>query len=205
MNKKLRYLTTVAMLSALAMIIMLFDFPLPFLPSFYKIDFSDSIILIGGYILGPAATIIMEVLKNALKLLFKPTSTAFVGELANILTGIALVWPACYIYKKMASTKGMLLGLGAGLVSMTVLGCAINAYILLPFYATLYNMPLTLLIAMGTALNSSITDLFTFVALAVAPFNLIKGGLDSLIVTLIQPRLKSFIRSHQPANGTVAD
>jgi len=193
MNKKLRFLATVAMLSALAMIIMLFDFPLPFLPSFYKIDFSETVILLGGYVLGPVSTVIMEALKVVIKMLFKPTSTAFVGELANFLTGVSFVLPASLIYARRKDAKGLLIGLGVGIISMTLFGCLFNYYVLLPFYATLYKMPLDQLVAMGTAVNGGITSLFTFVTLAVAPFNIIKGVADAVVVGLIYPRLKSLL------------
>lgn len=196
MNKKMRYLTTVAMLSALAMIVMLFDFPLPFIPTFYKIDFSEAIVMIGGCILGPVSTIVMEALKILLKLLFKPTSTAFVGELANFLNGIALVLPACLIYARHKTRRGLLTGLGIGILSMTIVGCLFNGFVLLPFYAQLYQMPLAQIIRMGTAINAGITDMFSFLALAVAPFNLIKGVACSLIVFLIYPRMKVLIDRH---------
>ena len=40
-NTKVRYMTQVGMLSAVATVLMLFEFPLPFVPDFYKIDISE--------------------------------------------------------------------------------------------------------------------------------------------------------------------
>ena len=71
-----------------------------------------------------------------------------------------------------------------GTVIMTILGCVLNAYILLPVYAKAFEMPLDALVSMGTEVNGAITGLMTFVLFAVAPFNLLKGILVSLIVFL---------------------
>lgn len=77
---------------------------------------------------------------------------------------------------------------------MTIVGCFINAYIMLPTYAAAFQMPIDSLVAMGTAINANITDLFTFVVLAVAPFNLLKGGLVSLIVYLIYKKIRPIFK-----------
>ena len=78
----------IAMLGAIASVLMLFEFPLPFLaPSFYELDFSELPVLIGGFALGPVAGVIIELLKILLHLLIKGTHTAFVGELGNFLIG----------------------------------------------------------------------------------------------------------------------
>ena len=44
----------VGMLSAIATVLMLFEIPLPFAPSFYEIDFSEVPVLIGCFINGIA-------------------------------------------------------------------------------------------------------------------------------------------------------
>ena len=67
--------------------------------------------------------------------------------------------------------------MAAGTVLMTVVGCFLNAFVLLPAYAKAFGMPIDGLVGMGTAVNKHITDLKTFVILAVGPFNLLKGVL----------------------------
>ena len=74
------------------------------------------------------------------------------------------------------------------------LGCLINAYVLLPFYANAFEMPIDALIAMGTAVNPAINSLLTFVMLAVAPFNLLKGVLVSLITFLLYKRISRLVK-----------
>ena len=50
---------------------------------------------------------------------------------------------------------------------------------------------------MGTAVNGNITDLLTFVAFAVAPFNLLKGVLVSLIVFLIYKKISPVLHMNR--------
>ncbi len=83
--------------------------------------------------------------------------------------------------------------MAAGTVFMTVVGCFLNAFVLLPAYAKAFGMPIDGLVGMGTAVNKHITDLKTFVILAVGPFNLLKGILVSLIVFLVYKKNQSDI------------
>ena len=55
-----RTIVQVGMLGALATILMMFDFPLPFAPSFYKIDLSEVPVLIGCFALGPVEMCIRD-------------------------------------------------------------------------------------------------------------------------------------------------
>ena len=89
-----------------------------------------------------------------------------------------------------------MIGLVSGTLIMTLLGCFINAYIMLPTYAKAFQMPIDSLIEMGTKVNASITDLFTFVMFAVVPFNLLKGVLVSIIVMLIYKKISPIIKRH---------
>ena len=87
---------------------------------------------------------------------------------------------------------------------MTIVGCFINAYLLLPAYAAAFHMPIDALVAMGTAVNSHINSLLTFVLLSVAPFNLLKGFLVSLIVFLIYKKISPILqmgREYKTAKG----
>ena len=58
-----RKMTMIGMFSAVAMILMLFEFPLPFAPSFYKLDFSELPILVGTFAFVLAAGVMMECVK----------------------------------------------------------------------------------------------------------------------------------------------
>ena len=110
-KKKLKYLAQIAILSAISAIIMLLEFPLWFAPPFYKLDFSEVPILIGSFAMGPISGILMELLKNLLNLILNGTTTNFVGEFANFITGCALVVPAALIYKYKRTFAGAIIGI----------------------------------------------------------------------------------------------
>lgn len=62
----------IAMFSALALVLHLFDFSIPVIaPEFYKLDLSEIPVLIGSFIMGPLAGVFIEAIKILLKLLVK--------------------------------------------------------------------------------------------------------------------------------------
>ena len=187
----------IGMLSAIAAVLMLFEIPLPFAPSFYEIDLSEVPVLIGCFVMGPAAGAIIEFVKIMLNFVMNGTITAGVGEFGNFLIGCAFVVPAGMVYHKIRSRKGAIIGMVLGTAMMTVLGCFINAYLLLPTYAKAFQMPMDALIGMGTAVNPSINSLMTFVLFAVAPFNLLKGVVVSAVVLLIYKKISPIFKLHQ--------
>ena len=184
----------IGMLSGIAFVLMLFEIPLPFAPSFYEIDFSEVPVLVGCFAMGPIAGATIELIKILLNLAFNGTLTAGVGEFANFLIGCSFVVPAGIIYKKKHNKKGAIIGMVTGTLFMTFLGCFLNAYLLLPTYAKAFQMPIEALVGMGTAINANITNLLTFVVFAVAPFNLLKGVLVSIIVLLIYKKISPIFR-----------
>ena len=105
---KINKLVIMAMFSAVAAVLMYVEFPITFIaPAFYEMDLSEVPVMIGSFMLGPCAGVIMEAVKVLLKLVLKGTSTAFVGDFANFILGCALVVPASVLYH----TKEQLLDL----------------------------------------------------------------------------------------------
>ena len=182
------------MFGALSAVLMLFDFPIPFIaPSFYTLDLSEIPVLIGTFSLGPVAGAVIELVKILVKLVLKPTSTGFVGEFANVCIGCSLILTAGLIYQFKKTKKGAIVGMVAGTMIMAVVGAVLNALVMLPFYSNF--MPLDTIIAAGAAINPAICNVWTFVFLAVAPFNLVKGFIVSLITALIYKRVSMIIHA----------
>jgi len=185
-----RRLCIIAICGAIAAILHVLDFSLLFLaPEFYKLDFSELPVMLCGFFLGPSAAVACEAVKILLKLLLKGTSTAFVGDFANFVIGCSLVLPAVTIYQTKKSRGSALMGMVVGTVVLTIFGSAFNAIYLLPKFSQLYGLPLDAIIGMGSAINASISDLTTFVMLAVAPLNLIKGLMISVLTLLLYKRV----------------
>ncbi|MBQ3192637.1 MAG: ECF transporter S component [Oscillospiraceae bacterium] len=185
-----RRVSIIGICSAIATVLHMLDFPLLFLaPGFYKLDFSELPVLLCGFYLGPSATVACEGVKILLKLLLKGTSTAFVGDLANFVVGCSFVLPATIWYHAHKSRHSAIIGLILGTASMSVFGSAFNAVYLLPKFAELYGMPLETIIAMGAEIHGSIRNVSTFVLLCVAPLNVVKGTVVSILTMLLYKRV----------------
>ena len=185
-----RRVSIIAICSAIAAVLHMLDFPLLFLaPEFYKLDFSELPVMLCGFYLGPSAAVFCEVIKILLKLLLKGTSTAFVGDFANFAVGCSLVLPAVILYHTKKSKTSALWGCFVGTLVLTVFGTLFNAVYLLPKFSQLYGIPLDAIIGMGTAINHGIEGIGTFVLLAVAPLNLIKGAMISILTIMLYKKV----------------
>lgn len=189
-------ITLIGVLSAAAAGLMLLEFPLLFIaPEFYKFDFSDLPAIIGSFALGPVAGVSIEALKNLLKILFVGSKTNYIGELANFGVGVCYVLPASLLYYYRKTKKRAVAGLALSTVICVTVGSLLNAFVLLPAYSKLYGAPMEYFIGKGTEVHGIIKDLQTFILFAVAPFNLLKYGVISLITILIYKRISRVLKN----------
>ena len=190
-------MAAIGILSAMSAILMLFEIPLFFAPSFYKLDFSEIPILVGAFAFGPAAGVVMEFVKILLKLVIKGTSTAFVGELANFAVGCSFIIPTATIYFFKKTKKMALLACVIGTAILTVFGTAFNALYLLPAFSKLFHMPMESSLEMGQKVNPLMQEgsIVSFVIVCVAPLNLLKGALVSTVTMFIYKPLSKIIKS----------
>lgn len=184
----------IGVFAAVAAVLMYLEFPLPFAPGFYEIDFSEVPVLICSFSLGPVAGVVCELVKVILKLLLKGTTTAFVGDFANFVVGCSFILPATILYHRFKTKKGALAGMAVGTAVMTVFGSLFNAVYLLPAFSALYGLPLETLVAMGTAVNGAINSVSTLVLFAVVPFNLVKGVLVSVLTFLLYKKIERLLK-----------
>lgn len=204
------YISYTAIFSAISGVLMLMEIPLFFAPGFYKLDISEMPVLICTFYLGPVAGVTAELLKVMVKLLIKGTSTAFVGDFANFVVGCSFILPASIIYHAHPGRKTAIIGMGVGTLVLTVFGSLFNGFYLIPKFAVLFGMPMDAIVAMGTKVNAAITDVWTLVAFAVVPFNLVKGVAVSALTFLLYKRISPILhkndakraaRSKKPQGG----
>lgn len=163
-NKNVNKTVKIALLAAIAVVLMYFDFPiLPLFP-WLKIDLSEVPALMGGFAYGPLAGGVIVILKVFLRFLIKGTETGFIGETANIIVGLSLVMPAAWIYGRNKSKKTAILGMFVGALVMQVLAIISNAFFLLPAY--------------GMKLEGA--ELMRYITLGLLPFNGVKALLVSI-------------------------
>ncbi len=189
----LKTIAKVGILGAIATVLMLFEIPLWFAPSFYEIDLSEVVVMIGAFALGVVPGICIELIKVLLNLLLNGTITAGIGELANFVIGCAYIVPAALLYHHRKSLKNAIIGMSIGTLSMTIVGAVLNLYVLLPAYVTLANFPMDAVIGMGNQVNSAINSFETLVLFATVPFNLLKGVLTSILVGLLYKHLSPIL------------
>lgn len=197
-NTGVRTMVQIAMLAAVATVLMLWEVPMPFIaPSFYKMDLSEVPIMIGAFAMGPLAAAVIELIKILLNFVLNGTTTAGVGELGNFIMGCALVMPAGFIYKQAKTKKHAIIGMATGIVCMAVASTLVNGLLLLPAYGKAFGMPVDTFVEMGAAIIPAIHSLTTFCLFSVAPFNIIKGIVVSLITLVLYKHISRLLKGSQ--------
>ena len=191
--QNVRMLTMTAVLSAIAFVLAFFEFPVPLSPSFARMDLSDLPALIGAFAYGPAAGILIELVKNALQLL--TSSTGGVGELANFIMGSSFVAAAGLIYKFHKTKKTAMLACLIASVVMGIVAAIVNYFILLPVFEAF--MPLDQLIASFGEFIPFIKTKLDVVLFNAFPFNLLKGIGISIVTMLLYKRLTPILKGRQ--------
>lgn len=189
-DKTVRNLTVTAVLSAVAFVLMLFDFSVPIMPSFIKMDISEFPALLATFALGPVYGGAVCLVKNLLHLLV--TKTAGVGELSNFLLGAVFTVTAGLIYKLNKTKKGAYIGSFIGSVAMALLSLPINYFITYPFYMNF--MPLESIIKAYQAILSGVDGLLSCLLIFNLPFTLAKGLLSFLLTVLTYKRLRPILK-----------
>ena len=187
-------LTVTAMLSAVAFILMFIEFPIPALiPSFVKMVVSDLPELLAAFSLGPIYGVAVTFLKNLLHIVFKGTSSAYVGELCNFLLGAVFSLVAGFIYQRKKSRKSALIGAIIGAALMAIVSVPMNYYVVYPAYVVCYGMPLEAIIGMYQAILPSSDSLIKCLTIFNMPFTFCKGMLDVLLCFLIYKPLSPLL------------
>jgi riboflavin transporter FmnP len=190
---KTNLLVKVAVLSVIAFILQYFDFAIPFLfPAFLKVDLSDVPAMVGGFALGPAAGVMIQLIKNILHAMFAG-KTGMVGEAANFLSGAVMVWIAAAIYQYKKDRVGALVGMAMGTIAMTLVMAFANYYLFIPLYEKVLGFPMSAIISMSSQANAGIVDLKSLVILGITPFNIIKGVMTAAITLLLYKKLSPII------------
>ena len=193
MHKKtinIKSLTIIAMLAAISTVLMFLSFSIPLFPIFLKLDFSEVPALIAAFSLGPFAGVSVVFIKNLINLLF--TSSGGIGEFANFLIGSFFVFSAGLVYQKFKSRKGAILSMTVGTVIMSIVGTVANYYILMPLYTLI--MPIDSIVNMFKSINPYADTMLKIMFMTIAPFNLLKGFIVSLITFLIYKKLSPIIK-----------
>lgn len=182
-------LTMIAMLSAIAAVLMIFEIQLPFSPSFVKFDFSDLPVMLGGFLIGPFAGGIIAFMKILLHFLLNGTTSFFVGDLSNLLLTLSFVLPASFIYQQKKTKKTAIQGLLVSIICTSLLAIIFNLFLIFPLYLKVLNLKMVDLINMIHVVNPLVKDVFTMIVFSLLPFNLFKYSIVSMVTMLSYKKL----------------
>lgn len=187
-NNAMFNLTRCGLLAAMAVILYYIELPVV---AFYKLDLSTLPAVLAGFAMGPVQGAAVVVIKNLVHLM--GTSTAGVGELADILMSCAFVIPASLLYRRNKTRKGALTAMLAGAALMTVTAVLVNYFILIPAYQVLMNLSLEVIIGMGQKVLGFIDTTIELVIFITAPFNLLKAAVLSGTTYLLYKRVSPLL------------
>lgn len=165
-----------AVFSALAYVVSLFEFPLfPPPVSFLELDFGNVFIMLVGFLLGPIDGVIVCVVKE---LLYLPVGgTGGVGQLANIIMTCSYILLPSIAYRMKKGLKVVIPSLCVAGVVATGVALLTNRYILFPLYGI-----------------TNPQEFFKSVVWYLVLFNLIKTTAISVLTLLLYKRLSNFIK-----------
>lgn len=172
-----------AVMSAIGAVLMFVEFPIPIIPSFIKLDFSELPALLTSFAFGPWWGVLVCLIKNLLHLL--SGSTMGIGELSNFILGAVFVFVAGIIYKKHKTKKTALIGSAAGAAAMALISLATNYYIIYPLYGTVLNLSQEAIVGMYQAILPSADTLWKDLLIFNLPFTFVKGIIDAALCFFI--------------------
>lgn len=169
-------MVSIAMLTGIAYIVMLLSKLMPSV-MFLDFDFKDVVVCIGGFTFGPFAAAIISILVAFIEML-TISHTGPIGFIMNVLATCAFSCTACFIYKKVHSKKGAVLGLACGVACLVAVMLLWN-YLITPLYQGVER--------------EIITGMLVPVFL---PFNLIKAAMNgALTMVLYKPVVTALRRA----------
>lgn len=192
-----KQMSMVGIMSAITVILYYFvKFNLPFFPPWLDIQVSELPALITGFAYGPFAGCLVILVRFVLKL--PATITAGVGELADLVLGIAVVGISSLIYKKHKTIKGALVATGIGVGVGVVVSCFLNWLVLIPAYIYLAGFPLDALVGMLSYMPFEVTKenfMLAYVLVGALPFNLVRFILVYALTFLLYKRTHKLLKA----------
>lgn len=183
-------ITVIGFFSALSYILMLLHFPFKYL-GFLELEFSDIPSIVAALAYGPAAGVLIELIKNLIKAITAST-TSGVGELANFVVSICYIIPLGILFKK--SFKGKtFLAFVLGCLGFTAAGIVINYFVTVPLYARVFG-GMDVVIGVTQKTVPAISSLRDIVILGITPFNIFKAIVISIVGWYCYKLLKRIIK-----------
>lgn len=192
---KVKTIAFVGLMGAVSAVLMLFRFPIPFMPPFLSFDLSGLMEMLGGFMFGPFAAVCIIIVKILLQLVIQGSFSLGTGELQNFILSSCYVLPALFIYHRNKSKKTAAAGMAVSTVFVSAVAILTNLYLIIPFYVKLFGMTMEDIIGMCSAVNPAMKNAMTMALFGILPFNLIKYSVTSVVTFIVYKRLSKLIRS----------
>ena len=172
-----------SMLSALAFVSVMF-IQIPIMPAapFMKFDLKDCIIMISGLLYGTWTAFAVSFIVSLVQMLLTGQS-GIIGFVMNLLSTVSFVCTVSAVYSLRKTRRGLIAGLVVGCLVMTTSMLLWN-YIITPYF-------------MGIPREALVPMLWT----VFLPFNLLKGGINAVIVLLYVRPLRAVISAIEFYDG----
>lgn len=190
--KKTRILTGCGLLIAVAVVLQFIEFPIPIIPSFIKLDFSDLPEIIGAFAYGPVAGIVIALVKNVIHMAV--SQSGFVGELSNFVLGAVFSATAGLIYMHHKTKKTAVIAGIVGAVVMAAVSLPLNYFAIYPLYYNILGFPQEAVLGMYQAILPSVKTMPQALIIFNIPFTFVKGLLCVLFTLLIYKPLSPILK-----------
>jgi len=205
--KRICFIAAFSSISCLLYSVDLFKFKLPIFPSFLEFNFSMMPIIICAFMLGPIDAACVVIIRCLVKWIVPGTGTQYVGELADVLIGLAAAIPAGIVYNYTKLKHKSIIALSLVIIGWVLMGILSNIFINIPWYNNLYfksnyykhGVHPYLVAPVDTAVYKITFNhihvnkdnfMFYYIVFAVIPFNLILSIVVTVVTGLVHKRLK---------------
>ena len=191
---KVKKIAFIGLMGAVSAVLMLFRFPIPFMPPFLSFDLSGLMEMLGGFMFGPMAAACIIVVKILLQLVMQGSFSLGTGELQNLILSCSYVLPALIIYHRNKTKKMAITGMAVSTIFVSVMAVFTNLYLIIPFYVKLFGMSMDDIITMCRTVNPAMKNVTSMAVFGLLPFKLIKYGVTSLVTFIVYKRLSRVIK-----------
>ena len=189
MKLNLKNMVLASIMGAISGVLMLFKFPLPIAPTFMKMDFSDSVLIIGGFLTGPVYSLAMIFIKWIVKLIITSTSTAYAGELSGLILNISFILPMSYFYSKNKTKKTAIILMIIFSITTSLIAIFTNVYMIFPLYGLSGNA----IVGPFKVLFPFVDSVWQVMLISILPFNLMKIAINSIIALVLYKKVSTFV------------
>ena len=188
-NNKVQKMVSIAMFAAMGLVLQYVAFPIIPAFSFLKIDFSDIPVMLSMFLFGPLAGVMTAFIRSSLHLLTTGLSAPnMVGDVASFIATVVFTLPMYYFFHRNNALRNKIYGTALGILAMSLVMSVANYFVITPLYLLFFGVTADQYLGMPLA---------NYVVIGILPFNLIKGGIVSIVFLILHAKLLPWLSRKQ--------